>query len=67
MSTRRRAVLLGFGSVEVALTGVAAVDLWFRPQREIHGWKGLWWLGIFAQPFGPVLYLAYGRRRGRGR
>ncbi|MEU1384900.1 MULTISPECIES: PLDc N-terminal domain-containing protein [unclassified Nonomuraea] len=49
------------------LTGAAAVDLWRRPQREIHGWKGVWWLGIFVQPFGPIAYLAYGRRRGRGR
>ncbi|MFF0860370.1 PLDc N-terminal domain-containing protein [Nonomuraea sp. NPDC003560] len=67
MSGRRRAVLLGLGSAELALTGAAAVDLWRRPQREIHGWKGVWWLGIFVQPFGPIAYLAYGRRRGRGR
>jgi hypothetical protein len=67
MSGRRRAVLVGLGSVELVLTGVAAVDLWFRPQKQIHGWKGIWWVGIFVQPVGPPAYLLYGRRRGRDR
>ncbi|MEU5862726.1 hypothetical protein ABZ815_16230 [Nonomuraea sp. NPDC047529] len=51
---------------ELVLTGAAAAGLRRRPQREIRGWKGVWWLGIFVQPFGPIAYLTYGRRKGHG-
>ncbi|MEV4394246.1 PLDc N-terminal domain-containing protein [Nonomuraea sp. NPDC049607] len=66
MSRRRRAMLLALASAELVLTGAAAADLRRRPQREIRGWKGVWWLGIFVQPFGPIAYLTYGRRKGHG-
>jgi hypothetical protein len=49
--------------VEAILTAVAAADLIQRPQSEIHGRKGLWWLGIFVQPVGPVAYLSWARHR----
>ncbi|MFF4615532.1 PLD nuclease N-terminal domain-containing protein [Nonomuraea jabiensis] len=56
-------MLLALASVEVSLTTAAAVDLAFRPQHDVRGRKGLWWVGIFVQPFGPIAYLLWGRRR----
>lgn len=63
MSRRQRGAVLTMASIEFALTTAAAVDLWYRPQQDVHGRKGLWWLGIFVQPFGAIAYLAFGRRR----
>ncbi|MFI6925299.1 PLD nuclease N-terminal domain-containing protein [Nonomuraea spiralis] len=63
MSNRQRSWLAVLASVELAATTAAAVDLWRRPKGDVRGRKGLWWLGIFVQPFGPVAYLLWGRRR----
>lgn len=58
----QRGAILVAGSIEVTLTAMAARDLWSRPAEQIRGRKGLWWLGIFVQPLGPVAYLLAGRR-----
>lgn len=63
MSKSRRGWLLALASAEFAATTAAAVDLWFRPKADVRGRKGLWWLGIFVQPVGPLAYLLWGRRR----
>lgn len=63
LSKRRRGTLMVLVSAEVALTTAAAVDLCFRPKEDVRGRKGLWWLGIFVQPVGPIAYLLWGRRR----
>jgi hypothetical protein len=57
----QRTATLVLGPVEAVLTGIAAVDLARRPQRQVRGPKGLWWLAIFIQPVGPVAYLSWGR------
>ncbi|TMR93641.1 PLD nuclease N-terminal domain-containing protein [Nonomuraea basaltis] len=62
LSKRQQGLLLVAASAEVALTTAAVVDLWFRPREAVRGRKGLWWLGIFVQPIGPVAYLLCGRR-----
>jgi len=50
------------GSVELALTATAYVDLLRRPQQQVRGRK-LWWsLGILVQPIGPIVYLVWGVR-----
>ncbi|TYB60207.1 hypothetical protein FXF51_31925 [Nonomuraea sp. PA05] len=54
--------LVALGAAEVALTTAAAMDLCFRPAAGVRGRKGLWWLGIFVQPVGPIAYLVWGRR-----
>jgi len=59
----QRTGTLVLAPVEAILTAVAAADLIRRPQSEIHGRKGLWWLGIFVQPVGPVAYLSWARHR----
>ncbi len=63
LSERERSAIVTGGVVEVILTAIAAVDLYRRPQDEIRGPKPLWWPAIFVQPFGPVAYLLFGRRR----
>jgi hypothetical protein len=49
--------------IEVVLTAKAAVDLARRPRGQVRGPKALWWLGFSVQPFGPIAYLGWGRRR----
>ena len=54
----------GRASIELALTATALVDLVRRPAAEVRGPKGLWALGVFVQPVGPIGYLTCGRHRG---
>ena len=49
--------------IEIALTATAAVDLIRRPGKRIRGPKAAWWPALAVQPFGPVAYLLWGRRR----
>jgi hypothetical protein len=63
LSPRERAVVLTLGSIELALTATAAVDLYTRPSESVNGPKALWWPAIFVRPVGPVAYLLFGRRR----
>jgi hypothetical protein len=62
LSRSQRTIVLVVAPVEIALTAAAAADLVRRPRDQIRGPKGLWWLGTFVQPFGPVAYLGGGRR-----
>ncbi|HEU4347487.1 MAG TPA: PLD nuclease N-terminal domain-containing protein [Actinoplanes sp.] len=50
-------------AAEIVLTTTAAVDLARRPRRQVRGPKALWAMGFSVQPFGPIAYLALGRRR----
>jgi hypothetical protein len=52
------------GSVELVATTLAVVDLVRRPRAEVRGPKALWWPALAVQPFGPLAYLALGRRTG---
>ena len=63
LSPARKVATVVLGSVELALTATAAVDLLRRPAERIRGPKALWWPAIFVQPVGPVAYLAWGRQR----
>ncbi|MFC5821760.1 PLD nuclease N-terminal domain-containing protein [Nonomuraea harbinensis] len=65
MSKRQQSLVLALMSAEAALTITAAVDLAFGPKETVRGRRGLWWLGIFVQPVGPIAYLLWGRRRPR--
>jgi hypothetical protein len=64
LSSGQRTAVLVVAGVEIALTAAAATDLTRRPQSQIRGPKALWWLGIFVQPFGPAVYLGWGRSHG---
>ena len=62
LSPGEKAALVTLGSIEMALTATAAVDLYRRPPASVRGSKLLWWPVILIQPVGPVAYLAFGRR-----
>ena len=59
---QRRAIVAA-GAVEVVLTTTALVDLSRRSRGQVRGPKLVWVLGCIVQPFGPIVYLALGRRR----
>jgi hypothetical protein len=58
----QRAAILVASAIEVVLTTVALADLARRPRAQVRGPKSLWVLGCVVQPFGPIAYLAAGRR-----
>jgi Phospholipase_D-nuclease N-terminal len=62
LSGPERAAIVTLGSIELALTAAAGVDLYRRPAEDILGPKALWWPIIFIQPVGPIAYLKFGRR-----
>jgi hypothetical protein len=62
LSPSRRRVIIAAAVVEVALTSIAAVDLWRRPAEQVRGPKLLWAPALLVQPVGPIAYLALGRR-----
>jgi hypothetical protein len=59
--TQRSAIIAG-GAVELVLTVVAFRDLMRRPSQAVRGPKLLWTAAFVVQPFGPLGYLAFGRR-----
>ncbi len=63
LSDAQKTAILVVGSVELALTATALVDLARRPAEQVHGRKALWLLGILVQPVGPVVYLAWGAHK----
>jgi len=66
LSDAQKTAILVVGSIELALTATAYVDLARRPAAQVRGRKGLWALGILVQPVGPIAYLAWGARGGAG-
>jgi len=57
----QRAIVFA-GAAELALTTAAVRDLKRRPRQRIRGPKPVWLLSFVVQPFGPLAYLAVGRR-----
>jgi hypothetical protein len=58
---QRRAIVVG-GAVEVAMTTVVLRDLTRRPRTAVRGPKAAWVAACVVQPFGPLAYLALGRK-----
>jgi hypothetical protein len=50
------------GAIELVLTAMAVRDLKRRPSQAVRGPKLLWAASFVVQPFGPLGYLALGRR-----
>jgi hypothetical protein len=63
LSDAQKTAILVVGSIELALTATALLDLARRPAEQVRGRKALWVLGILVQPVGPVAYLAWGAHR----
>jgi predicted cobalt transporter CbtA len=60
-STQQTAIVAGVAG-EAVMTVVAGRDLARRPAADVRGRKVLWALSLVVQPFGPLAYLAFGRR-----
>jgi phospholipase D-like protein len=58
---QQKAVIAG-GIGELVLTTRVLRDLARRPGDDVRGPKLLWVLACVVQPFGPLAYLAFGRR-----
>jgi hypothetical protein len=50
------------GAAELLMTAYALRDLARRPSPQVRGPKVAWVLSFAVQPFGPLAYLAVGRR-----
>ena len=62
LTPAQRSAIIGGGAVELVLTVVALRDLIRRPSQAVRGPKLLWAASFVVQPFGPLGYLALGRR-----
>src|SRR5688500_12964404 len=49
--------------IEVILTGWALWDIKHRPDNQIKGMKRTWVMTSFIQPFGPLIYFIFGRKK----
>jgi len=59
----QQAGVAALAAAEIVLTTRAAFDLARRDTSGVRGPKLLWWPALTVQPFGPVAYLTWGRRR----
>jgi len=62
LTPAQRSAIIAGGAVELVLTAFALRDLVRRPSPAVRGPKLLWAAGFVVQPFGPLAYLALGRR-----
>jgi hypothetical protein len=62
LTAGQKAAIIVAGTGEVVLTTIALTDLAHRTKGGVRGPKLLWVLGCVVQPFGPMVYLALGRR-----
>lgn len=63
MTTSQRAGVVAVATAQIALSVWAARDLKDRPSDQVRGPKLMWGLAMPIQPFGPIGYLALGRKR----
>ena len=62
LSQSQQRLIVVTGLVEAVVTTVAVRDLAHRPADSVRGPKWAWRVGFLVQPFGPLAYLAVGRR-----
>jgi hypothetical protein len=65
MSLAQKSVSTIMLAAELALTGWVLRDLKQSPAAYINGKKRTWLMMFFIQPFGPLLYLIFGHKRGK--
>ncbi|HXP18573.1 MAG TPA: PLD nuclease N-terminal domain-containing protein [Streptosporangiaceae bacterium] len=67
LSKRSRGVIMAGGVAAAGLLTAAVADLNRRPASQIRGPKPIWTVAVLIQqPFGPLSYFAFGRRRQPG-
>jgi hypothetical protein len=60
---RQKICIIIQGTLQLALTSWTLWDVRHRDLEKLNGSKRLWTLLAFVQPFGPIAYLLFGRRR----
>ncbi|MFI1995544.1 PLD nuclease N-terminal domain-containing protein [Actinoplanes sp. NPDC020271] len=63
LSRGQQGAILTVGAAELVITTIAVADLIRRPAVQVRGPKPAWLPVMLVQPFGPLAYLAWGRRR----
>jgi hypothetical protein len=63
MTPTQKKIVVVTGIAEVAVTAWCAKDLRHRPAALVRGPKLLWGPALSVQPFGPIAYLVWGRKR----
>ncbi|WP_235736710.1 PLDc N-terminal domain-containing protein [Nocardioides alcanivorans] len=63
LSPTQQKAVVAVAVAEVALTAWVLRDLKRRDSAQVRGPKLLWRAASAVQPFGPLGYLAFGRRR----
>jgi len=62
-SPAEKAASIVLGVVNIILVVLALLDLRRRPASEINGRKWFWVIVALIQPFGPIAYFIFGRKR----
>jgi len=63
MSPAQKAGNMLMAAVQVTMVAFALADLRRRQASEIRGSKRIWAMTAFIQPFGPVIYFIFGRKK----
>jgi hypothetical protein len=62
-SNKRRVRMIITGFVQFTMMVVMLLDLHRRPANQVKGNKRVWLMAAFVQPFGPIAYFAFGRKK----
>ncbi|PUA80242.1 PLDc N-terminal domain-containing protein [Nocardioides currus] len=63
LSPTQKKLVVVAGVIEAAATTWCVRDLAGRPSSQVRGPKLLWGPALSVQPFGPIAYVLWGRRR----
>ncbi|MGB3412433.1 MAG: PLDc N-terminal domain-containing protein [Microthrixaceae bacterium] len=63
LSTGAKVAVIAGGLAEAVVTGAAVRDLRQRERASLRGPKWLWFMASAVQPFGPLAYFAFARRK----
>jgi hypothetical protein len=62
LTSRQKQAAVAAAVIEAVVTAAALRDLARRSEEQVRGPKLLWRMSFVVQPFGPLAYLALGRR-----
>lgn len=63
LNPTQQKLAVGIGVAELALSSYCALDMRKRSKSEIRGSKWVWGPLLGVQPFGPIAYLIWGRKK----
>ena len=63
LTSTQKTLAVVAGAAELAATAWCLRDLTRRPADQVRGPKAVWVPALSVQPFGPLAYVLWGRRR----